>query len=165
MTRTTDAAGQQPLTSRSMTTGTGRRPWTVLIVDPDIEGAQRLAAALAPNLIAVVDSARAAYEAIQAKMPDLIVTELDLPDMSGVEFIARIHSTPATRNVLLLVATRRTSVGDKIMAFQAGADDYLVKPLDPQHFVTHAQLVSRFLQVIGRDPLTGHATRPGAPGR
>lgn len=163
MTRTNDAAGRQPLLSRSMTTG--RRPWTVLIVDPDIEGARRLAAALAPNLIAIVDSARAAYEAIQVKPPDLIVTELDLPDIPGVEFIARIHSAPATRSVLVLVATRRASVGDKIMAFQAGADDYLVKPLDPQEFVTHAQLVSRFLQVIGRDPLTGHATRPGTPDR
>lgn len=150
MTRTTDAAGQQPSSPRSLTTG--RRPWTVLIVDPDIVAARRLSAALAPNPVAVVDCARAAYETIQVKMPDLIVTELDLPDLPGVELIAQIHSAPATRNVLLLVTTRRNSVRDKIAAFQAGADDYLVKPLDPRDFVAHAQLVSRFLQVIGREP-------------
>jgi DNA-binding response OmpR family regulator len=42
-------------------------------------------------------------------------------------------------------------VRDKIAAFQAGADDYLVKPLDPHQFVVHAQMVSRFIQVIGRE--------------
>src|SRR5215469_10821936 len=150
MVRSSGGAGQPPQSSHPGRTG--RRVWTVLIVDPDIEGARRLAAALAPNIIAIVGSARAAFDAIQLRMPDLIVTELDLPDMPGAEFIARIHSTPATHNVLLLVTTRRTSVRDTIAAFQAGADDYLVKPLDPQQFVAHAQLVSRFLQVIGREP-------------
>jgi DNA-binding response OmpR family regulator len=123
----------------------------VLIVDPDIEGGRRLAAALAPRAAAVVSSAHAAFEAIRSRMPDLIVVELTLPDMSGIDFIARVHAAPATRNVLLLVATQRGSVRDKIAAFQAGADDYLVKPLDAQQFIAHVQLVSRFLQVLGRE--------------
>ncbi len=127
------------------------RRWTILIVDPDQEAGKRLADSLAPSITAVVGSARAALEAMRFRMPDLIVTELDLPDISGIEFIARIHSAPATRHVLLLVATRRTSVRDKVAAFQAGADDYLVKPLNPQQFVDHVQLVSRFIQVIGRE--------------
>ena len=127
------------------------RPTAVLIVDPDIEGGRRLAAALAPRAVVVVGSARAAFEAIRVRMPDLIVAELTLPDMSGIEFIARVHDAPATRNVLLLVATQRGSVRDKIAAFQAGADDYLVKPVDAQQFIAHVQLVSRFLQVLGRE--------------
>jgi DNA-binding response OmpR family regulator len=128
-----------------------QRRWTILIVDPDQEAGRRLAESLAPNLTAVVGSAHAALEAMRFRLPDLIVTELDLPDVSGIEFIARIHAAPATRHVLLLVATRRTSVRDKVAAFQAGADDYLVKPLNPQQFVDHVQLVSRFIQVIGRE--------------
>jgi DNA-binding response OmpR family regulator len=127
------------------------RRWTILIVDPDQEAGKRLADALAPNMTAVVGSARAALEAMRMRMPDLIVTELDLPDASGIEFITRIHTAPATHHVLLLVATRRTSVRDKVAAFQAGADDYLVKPLNPKQFVDHVQLVSRFIQVIGRE--------------
>jgi two-component system, OmpR family, KDP operon response regulator KdpE len=159
--RNSDEAGQR---SQSAHLGrAGRRAWTVLIVDPDVEGARRLAVSLAPNIVAIVGSARAAFEAIQSRIPDLIVTELDLPDMPGAEFILRIHSTPATHNVLLLVATRRTAVSDKIAAFQAGADDYLVKPLTPQQFVAHAQLVSRFLQVIGRE-LPGPPTQSSSPG-
>jgi DNA-binding response OmpR family regulator len=123
----------------------------VLIVDPDIEGGRRLAAALAPSATAVVGTARAAFEAIRVRMPDLVVAELELPDMQGIDFIARVHAAPATRNVLLLVATQRTSVRDKIAAFQAGADDYLVKPVGSQQFIAHVQLISRFLQVLGRE--------------
>ena len=151
MTRRTDPARQQ---SSLVTPPSGKarsRPWAVLIVDPDIEGGRRLAAALAPSAAAVVGSARAALEAIRLRMPDLIVTELSLPDMSGIDLIARVHDLPATRNVLLLVTTQRGSVRDKIAAFRAGADDYLVKPVDAQQFIAHVQLVSRFLQVLGRD--------------
>jgi DNA-binding response OmpR family regulator len=151
MTRRTDPARQQSSLGTPQPGMARGRPWAVLIVDPDIEGGRRLAAALAPNATAVVGSARAALDAIRARIPDLIVTELNLPDMPGIDFIARVHDVPATHNVLLLVATQRGSVRDKIAAFQAGADDYLVKPVDAQQFIAHVQLVSRFLQVLGRD--------------
>jgi DNA-binding response OmpR family regulator len=149
MTRSTDP-GNVPHAARREARN-GRRPWTILIIDPDHDARKRLAEALAPNITAVVGSAHAAWEAIQLRLPDLIVTELDLPDASGIELIARLHAAPATRHVLVLVATTRSSVRDKIAAFQAGADDYLVKPLDPQQFLVHAQMVSRFIQVIGRE--------------
>jgi DNA-binding response OmpR family regulator len=151
MTRSTDPGNHPPAVPARHAVRNDRRLWTILIIDPDHEAGKRLAEALAPSITAVVGSARAALEAMKVRLPDLIVTELDLPDASGLEFIARLHAAPATRHVLLLVATRRSSVRDKIAAFQAGADDYLVKPLDPQQFVIHAQMVSRFIQVIGRE--------------
>jgi DNA-binding response OmpR family regulator len=128
-----------------------RRPPIVLFVDPDRQGVGPLAAALArASDVSVVGSAREALAAVELRMPDLIVTELDLPDAAGVDLIAHIHRTPATHHVLLLVLTGRRSTRDKIAAFQAGADDYLVKPVDPREFALHVQLVSRFQQVIGR---------------
>jgi DNA-binding response OmpR family regulator len=124
----------------------------VLVVDPDMASARRLAATLARATdVAVVGSAREAFAAIRLRIPDLIVTELDLPDASGVEMIRRVHSAPATHNILLLVITGRRSVRDKIAAFQAGADDYLVKPADPRQVVEHVRLLSKFQQVLGRE--------------
>src|SRR5262249_35588149 len=115
------------------------------------EGAQRLSRALpAHTMTAVVSTAYAALQAMRGRVPTLIVTELELPDANGVELLRRIHADPATRKVLLMVVTRRNSIGDKIAAFEPGADDYLVKPLDPQNFLLHAQLLSRFGQVMGR---------------
>jgi DNA-binding response OmpR family regulator len=116
-----------------------------------MEGAQRLSRALPSHaLTAVVPTAYAALQAIRIRMPTLIVTELDLPDANGVELVRRIHLDPATRKALLMVVSQRNSLRDKIAAFEAGADDYLVKPQDPQNFLLHAQLLSRFGQVMGR---------------
>lgn len=128
-----------------------KRPsMAVLFIDPDTATAERLARALKDiTAVAVVPTVQAARAAMKARTPNLIVMDLDVPDGNAIEFIAQIHNAPDTRNVLVIVLTARTNVQDKIAAFQAGADDYLVKPVEPQQFATHVQLVSRFRQVIG----------------
>jgi DNA-binding response OmpR family regulator len=124
---------------------------SVLFIDPDREGATTLARLLRNHhAIAIADSAKQAQVAISARIPDLIVMELDLPDVNGLELLRAIHAAPATRNVLILVVTKRMGVGDKIAAFQAGADDYLVKPVAPELFETHVLLVSKFRKVLGQ---------------
>lgn len=120
----------------------------VLFVDPDVDTTQRLARSISHwAMTAVVPSVHGALQAIRVHVPTIIVTELDLPDIHGFEFIQRLHAEPATRRVLIMVTTRRTSIQDKVAAFQAGADDYLVKPLDPQQFLLHLQLLTRFRSV------------------
>jgi DNA-binding response OmpR family regulator len=120
-------------------------------VDPNWEEIRLLADAVGRECdLTVVRSGQDAFAVLGARPPDLIVTELDLPDTAGVQFLARVHSAPTTYHVLLLVMTHRNSVRDKIAAFQAGADDYLVKPVDPRDFVQHLQLLSRFQRVIGK---------------
>ncbi len=122
---------------------------SVLFIDPDIAAATRLARPLMDRYAtAVVSSAHAARSAMSIRMPDVIVTELDLPDTSGLELIASLRTNPATRHILLMVVTHHTSVHSKIAAFQAGSDDYLVKPVEARQFETHLLLVSRFRKVI-----------------
>lgn len=126
-----------------------RNTMSVLFVDPDTAFAERLANVLRGRCaVAVVPTAQAAMAAMTVRMPTLIVTELDLPDRPGVELLAALRRTPATRNILLLVITARNGVRDKVAAFQAGADDYLVKPVDPYRFETHVQLLSKFRQIF-----------------
>ena len=126
-----------------------RAALSVLYVDADLRAAERLVRGLAEvSALAVVPSVTAAYNAIAARVPSLIVTEIDLPDGSGLDLITRVHATPGLRQVLLMVVTARTAVQDKIAAFQAGADDYLVKPLDPSLFAMHVRLLSKFRRVV-----------------
>lgn len=128
-----------------------RRKLDVLVIEPDASCAALLARVLGPNAsVRVVGSAHAAEAAMHARLPDLIVTELDLPGMSGLELIARVYASPATHDVLLLVTTARSSVHDKIAAFQAGADDYLIKPIESVEFLRHVAMLCRFQRVIGR---------------
>jgi DNA-binding response OmpR family regulator len=125
----------------------------VLLIDPDVASAERLARALRPaHTCAVVASAHDAWAAIRMWTPNLIVTEIDLPDASGLDLVARLRGDPATRHTLFMIVTRRTSLGDKISGFQVGADDYLVKPVGTQQFVLHVQSVSRFRQVLPGGP-------------
>jgi len=126
-----------------------RPAMAVLFVDPDVQGARRLARTIEGRCaVAVVGSARDAWAAIRAYVPDLIVTELDLPDGSGLELMGALGRAAETRHALRMVVTRRTSVMDKVAAFQAGADDYLVKPVEDALFETHVNLVSRFRRTL-----------------
>ena len=123
---------------------------SVLFVDPDLEAARRLASPLREHCaIALVGSASEAMTAIELRLPTMIITELDLPDAVGVEWLGSLHRAPATHHVLLMVVTQRAAIRDKIAAFQAGADDYLVKPVEIETFETHFALLSRFRQVAG----------------
>ncbi|MBF6591411.1 MAG: response regulator [Ktedonobacterales bacterium] len=133
-------------------TGEYPRPLlSVLFIDPDTQSAQWLANAIRDRCaVAVVGSAREAMAAMSQRMPTLIVMELDLPDANGPQMLASLRNTPSTHNILLMIVTHRVAIRDKITAFQAGADDYLVKPVAAELFQTHVLLVSRFRQVIQR---------------
>ena len=151
MNRDTGPMGIPEQAGRSNAGSFSRQPLAILFVDPDVERTTRIAQELPrPIDYRIVPSAQAALNAIQTRMPDLIVTELNLPDANGIDLIGHVHHAPQTRNILFLVLTARASVRDKIAAFQAGADDYLVKPSNPQELAVHIHLLSRFQRVIGR---------------
>jgi DNA-binding response OmpR family regulator len=145
-----DDANLAPRTALTVST-TSRPPFTILFVDPDRARAERLADAVrATCVVGMAPSAYIALEALRRRLPDLIVTELDLPDMGGVEFITRVHGDPVTRHVLIMVVTNRTTVGDKIAALTAGADDFIVRPVTAEQFLLKTQLLGRFRRVLGR---------------
>jgi two-component system, OmpR family, phosphate regulon response regulator PhoB len=134
-----------------MFTSSARSPLTVLFVDPDRARSEQLAQPLrATCRIGMVSSATIAMEVLYSQPPDLLITELDLPDASGAEFIRRVHSDPQTKDILIMVVTSRASVRDKIAALLAGADDFLVRPLAPEQFAMKVQLLGRFRRIVGR---------------
>lgn len=121
----------------------------VLFVDADPRRPEALIRQLPQNCtVAIVSSIQATMVAISQQVPDLIVTDLELPDGNGSQLLARVHHNPATRHALLMVVTSRATLHDKIAALEAGADDYLVRPVDPERFALHVQLVSRFRQTL-----------------
>jgi CheY-like chemotaxis protein len=125
-------------------------PLAVLFVDPDRAGAQLLANTIRDRYAtAVVGSAREAYDAMRFQTPTLIVCEMRLPDITGADFLAQLRGHPSTRHILLMVVSSTRSLQDKVRAFQAGADDFLVKPIDPEVFLAHFLSVIRFRQIVG----------------
>lgn len=122
----------------------------VLFIDADVPGAEQLAHALKRvSAVAIAPSFQAARVALAERVPGLIVLDLNLPDANGLDVIGWLHATAALRHVLIVVTTARTLIQDKIAAFQAGADDYLIKPVAPAQFVQHIERLSYFRQVLG----------------
>jgi DNA-binding response OmpR family regulator len=121
----------------------------ILFIEPDDAAAHALANTLVAHYaVGVAGSLAAAYQALAVMVPTLIVCELTLPDGDGLTLLQRIHSIPATRDVLLMVTSKRRSVADKIAALRAGADDFLVKPIAPDVFADHVARLLRFRRTL-----------------
>lgn len=91
----------------------------------------------------IVDRAadgREALERVAALSPDLVVLDLMLPDVDGIETCRRIREQ---RDTPVLMLTARTSADDRITGLEAGADDYVTKPFSPRELVLRVQSVMR----------------------
>jgi DNA-binding response OmpR family regulator len=122
---------------------------TALIVDPDLRTAQRLAEALRDLCpVEVVPTGGDALGALGRQVPAILVTELDLPDMDGLQLLARVRGDPGTSNILVVVVTARTAAEEKVAAFDTGADDVLVKPVDGADLKMHVQMLTRFRRLL-----------------
>jgi PleD family two-component response regulator len=149
MPTSNQGSGGKRSRQRDSTEWRGRPPLTVLIVDGDSQRAQQLAEWLQPMcLVAIVPSARHAASIIGQRTPDLIITDLDLPDLSGIEYLAYLTRSPATHHILRMVVTSKRGVHDKIEALRAGADEYVVWPCDREFFVLRVRLLSRFRRML-----------------
>lgn len=101
-----------------------------LVADPDPLYQQHLVQQLEPSFRCVVaKTLRETVQILRYERPVLLVLDLDQPDGDGILLIRQMQSHPDYRPVLIACVTRRSSIKDKMVAFQAGVDDYLVKPL------------------------------------
>ncbi len=117
---------------------------SVLFVDPAQPMHQRIIQELGGFYeIRHALTAAEALDSIHHKLPDLLITEIDLPDMSGLALCEQVRSHPATAGLPVLFLTVRDGIRDKIDGFQAGADDYLVKPLNSRFFSARVRLLFR----------------------
>jgi two-component system phosphate regulon response regulator PhoB len=97
---------------------------------------------------AVADAVHADRE-IEQLPPDLILLDWMLPGVSGLEFARRLRRGNATRNIPLIMLTAKGEEGDKLSGFDAGADDYVVKPFSVK------ELVARICAVLKRTTRVG----------
>lgn len=85
-------------------------------------------------------TAIAQFEAIQ---PDLIILDLMLPGLDGLELCARIRQKPGAKDPYILMLTARGEELDRIIGLSTGADDYMVKPFSPRELVARVRALLR----------------------
>lgn len=104
-----------------------------------------------PLMAADVASARTQLD--QA-LPDLMLLDWMLPDLSGIEFARKLRADPRTRDLPIIMLTARSTESDKLGGFDAGADDYITKPFSPRELIARIRaLLRRSSQEASEDPV------------
>ena len=94
----------------------------------------------------------------QTESPDLVLLDVMLPDMSGLEVCAEIRKRPETIDLPVIMLSALAQVPDKIKGLEAGADEYITKPITP------GELLARIKALLGRVRRVSH-TQPKHPGK
>lgn len=84
-----------------------------------------------------------ARAAIADRLPDLVLLDWMLPDMSGLEFARLLKRQEATRELPIIMLTARATEDDKVMGLQSGADDYITKPFSTRELLARIEAVLR----------------------
>jgi DNA-binding response OmpR family regulator len=91
-------------------------------------------------------SGRDALATIAAKPPDLVVLDLMLPQVDGLEVCRVVRSDPKTASIPIIMLTARAEESERIVGLELGADDYLTKPFSPNELVARVRALLRRAQ-------------------
>jgi two-component system phosphate regulon response regulator PhoB len=90
-----------------------------------------------------VTRGREAIQTAQELRPDLVLLDLMLPDISGTDVCKALKEDPATRHIPVVVLTARGEEIDRVVGFELGADDYVVKPFSVRELLLRIQAILR----------------------
>jgi two-component system KDP operon response regulator KdpE len=135
------------------------RPAQILLVDDELS----IQRAMAPLLrsrgygVTVAASGREALDLFARERPDLVILDLGLPDINGIEVCRKVRELADTP---ILILSARGAEKDKVAALDHGADDYMTKPFGPEELMARVRAALR--RSLGREAvLHGQLTRGG----
>ena len=98
--------------------------------------------------ITVANDGKTGLDLFGASEPDLVLLDIMMPGMDGVEVIKRIRKDS---NVPVIMLTAKSDTFDKVLALELGADDYIVKPFDPKELIARIKAVIRRSETAADD--------------
>ena len=91
----------------------------------------------------IIHSGRVALESIRNNPPDLVVLDLMLPDVDGLEVCRRLKWDAATRDIPVLILSAKGEEADVVTGLELGADDYVTKPFSPRVLMARIKTITR----------------------
>jgi two-component system phosphate regulon response regulator PhoB len=115
----------------------------VLVVEDDaaVRDVIRFSLERAGYSVTSVPNASNARSALGYRLPDLVVLDLVLPDMNGIELLQSWRHEERTRRLPVIILTGRADERDRIVGFRAGADDYMVKPFSRDELLARIEAI------------------------
>ena len=117
----------------------------ILVVEDEGDIRELIRYNLAQEGFAVEEAADGAeaLERVQRRAPDLLVLDLMLPRMSGLELCRRLRANAETARLPIIVVTAKGAEVDRVLGLEMGADDYVVKPFSPREVVARVKALLR----------------------
>lgn len=112
--------------------------------DPDIRELIAYKLERGGHTVEQAENGVAALEAVRRSHPNLVILDIMMPDMSGLEVCRALRNDPATAEIPVILLTARAQEHDVETGFEAGAHDYMIKPFSVR------ELASRVAAVLGR---------------
>lgn len=126
----------------------------ILIVEDEIEIARLLQLSLEKEGFSCQSclDGLTALQLFQQQQPDLIILDLMIPGLDGLELCARIRQKPGAKDPYILMLTAKGEEIDRVIGLSTGADDYMVKPFSPRELVARVRaLLRRSLRQAGNN--------------
>lgn len=116
---------------------------SILIVEDEKDLAQLLSYNLEQEgfRAKIESNGQEAYERALRDLPDLILLDLMLPKMSGLEVCRLLRSNPKSKHIPVIMLTAKGEEIDRVVGFEMGADDYIVKPFSPRELVLRVKAI------------------------
>ena len=132
----------------------GQEPARILVVEdePSISGFVRRGLIYEGYDVDVVEDGKTALRSVADRQPDLMVLDIMLPEIDGIEVCRRIRALEAAesrRPIPILMLTARDAVSDRIAGLEPGADDYLIKPFAFDELLARIRAIMRRARPAG----------------
>jgi two-component system, OmpR family, alkaline phosphatase synthesis response regulator PhoP len=117
----------------------------ILIVEDEVEIAQLIRLYLEREGFSCrhCQDGASAIQVFQEQTPDLIILDLTIPKLDGLEVCARIRQQPISKDPYILMLTAKGEESDRVLGLSTGADDYVVKPFSPKELVARVRALIR----------------------
>ncbi len=140
---------------------TGTQPRTLLVVEDDADNSNLLRMYFSGHGYTVTVTLRGADAIAQARKhaPDLVLLDINLPDMDGFAVCKDLRQSPRTSHIPIIFLTERAGQNDRVAGLSAGAQDYIAKPYDLEELRLRVQnLIARAARENMLDPRTALPT-------
>jgi PleD family two-component response regulator len=136
----------------------GERKYKILVVDDDPNIRELIVETLGKDRFKPMEArdGKEALKICETERPDIIVLDVMMPDLDGLEVCLRLRGEILTSHIPIILLTAKGMLEDKIKGMETGADDYLTKPFDPLELEARINMhLRRSIRDVEASPLTG----------